>query len=377
MAKPNLNRPIARLWVLLAWFLAGAGTAYAATDVFYGGFAFAGRAVDQKTQYRYTYQLSQKKEADGTGYLDVTFRNFFRGNAEALKKTNLHFDLAKPGDAKTVLAFAFTGERVSIEEIGANYKVCINLTGQILILDYADMTVRAAYPQIWEVIHVFKHEPADPDITALLTGDQFGYRSEFFQKPLAACLSQVVLGKKSSRTVRVLRVDVEDEALPFLPERCREAPAAYAAWAAEQYGAFLSTELDLALLPYAKDATNAKMALRFSNTEMLQFTIPEPTYAFDLTIRKFKKVEAKRTRAEVLLVYGSYITVRFYEPEFDRVYFNEKLKIGLPKTVPVSQKDIDDCAAFQEALKNVLLESTQKMTADKKTRKILAKCKRS
>ena len=345
-------------------------------DVYFGGFALTGRADDQVANFPYILALNQRRASDDTPLLDSIFRGLFREHCSLFEKINLKFALAPGEGSKNVLAFAMTGERVSIEFVCDVFKCCINLSGLILILDYENMTVVSSYPLIWEYIHVFKTAPEEEQIIGLLLSDEAGFTSEFFQRPLLELFPWVTVEDRARRTVRLLSVDVEEEALPFLPTKYAQDLDAYKAWLAEQYSALLSSELDLAILPYAKDAANAKMALRFMNSEMLMFTIPDPTYGIDLTLRKFKKVVVKETRAERLLVYGAYIKSKLYEPEFNKIYFEDNMKVGVPKKIPISQKQVDDCAAYQETLKNVLLSSTEVMMQNGPAREVLEQCKR-
>jgi len=345
--------------------------------VIYSGFSFSGRAEDQTKTFPYLSQIAAEKSSDGTAWLDWLFRGLIWGNRELLTSIDLKAGSGSEAGSLKALAFAMTGERVSIEPVAGVYKCCINLSGQILILDYKTMMIVGSYPIVWEIIHVFNDAPKDADICALLQGSQNGLQSEFFKKPIIDLLPHVAVKDYSGRNLRILKVEIGDEALPFLSESCTNNQAAFKASIAEQCGAYMSSNLGLALLPYVKDSANGKMTLAFSNSEIVMFTIPEPTYGISIRLDKFKKVSAKETLSERLLVYGAYVTLKLYEPQFGTVYYENPTKIGVPKTVPMSQTYIDDFSVFQEALKNVLQKSAEEAMADKQARKVLEKCKRS
>jgi len=333
--------------------------------------------MDRDVNFPYLSRVSSVTSEDGTSFLDKLFRDLFLGNAEALKSIELKAEKGDGKESLKALAFAMTGERVSVEKVGSIYKCCINLSGQILILDFETMMVVGSYPLIWEIVQVYDNEPNSEDICGLLMSDQYGLQSEFFKQPIIDTLSTVGVKDNAGRTLRVLTVDINDKVIPFLSEDYANNLPAYKAWIAEQCGVDLSSEKGLALLPYAKDAANANMALAFANSEILMFTIPAPTYGISISLDQFKKVVAKETLAERLLVYGAYVTLKIYEPQFGKVYYENPVKKGIPKTVPASQEVVDDFAVFQEALKNVLQKAGNEAMNDKKGRKVLEKCKRS
>ena len=346
-------------------------------DVYFQGFALSGSFEDREINFPYLNRISGIMSDDGSPLMDRLLRDIFFKNVSELHGIDLKAEKASGSGSKNSLAFAMTGERISVEPVGGVYKCCINLSGQILILDFSTMMVAGSYPVIWEIIHVFDHLPAEDDIMAVLAGSQYGIRSEFFSKPIVDILPQISVKDYAGRTVRILDVDIADEAVPFLSVGYAQNLSAYKAWVAEQFGMNLSSDQGLALLPYAKDEANARMALSFSNTEMLMFTIPSPTYGISIRLDKFKKVVAQETLAERLMVYGAYVTVKLFEPEFGKIYYEAPFKFGVPKTIPASQSEVDDFSVFREALKNVLQKAGFDVMKDKQARKVLEKCKRS
>ncbi len=352
------------------------GSLYGA-PVFYQGVAFSGESVGVEARFPYLHQIHSLSGSDGSPWLEKLFRDLIWQNRDLMPSVELRAEKGTDKVDLKALAFSFSGERISVEPIGDVYKCCINLSGQILILDFETMMVVGSYPLIWEIIHVFTDEPQPEDIITLLTGSECGLQSGFFKQPIINILPQITVKDYSGRSLRILDVGVGEDALSFLDQRYLDHLPAYQSWIAEQCGANLSSEFGLALLPYLKDASNAKMALAFSSSEVLMFTIPEPTYGISIQLDNFKKVIAKETLAERLLVYGAYITFKLYEPQFGKVYFEEAIKMGIPKRIPVSQTIVDDCAVFQEAVKNVLLKAGREVMDNKKARKVLGKCKRS
>lgn len=341
-------------------------------DVFYGGFAIAGNTSDFEAFFPHINRLSRQKDAEGHNAFQEKFRRIFKSCAGTAPNFSLRYDGADDFGDQKVLAFAFTDERVSVEKVGGSYKCCINFGADLLILDFETMKVVGCEPIIWEIIDVFEGEPTDLEIDDVLV--RFMDSDEYFKQPLVSAFSKLSVRDFSRASMGVVNITVEEEALPFLPEVQRDHLDGYKRWMANQYKSFLSSELNVAVLPYGEKggAVTIRMADRFVNTERLNFKIEPPTYGIDLSLIRFKQVRGKETAAERLLIYGVYIHLKVHGSKFDEI-----IKKGLPKIVPqsVSDEEIDDFAAYQETLKNLFLKSTEVMQKDRTFRKkVLKQC---
>ena len=344
-------------------------------DVFYGGFSIAGNASDFKALFPHINRLSQEKNAKGRNAFQEKFREVFKDGAGEGGNFSLRFE--KVGDEagnQKVFAFAFTDERVSVEKVGGSYKCCINLGADLLILDFESMKVVGCEPIIWEIIDTFEEKPTEQEIDDLLI--RLMNSEEYFSQPLASSFSKLFVRDFSRSSIGLVNVIVEEEALSLLPEMQREHLEGYKRWMANQYKSFLSSELNVAVLPYGEKggAVSIKMAGRFKNTERLSFMIDPPSYGINLSLIRFKRVLQKESASERMLIYGAYIRLQVQNSKFDEV-----IKKGLPKIVPqsMSNEEIDDFAAYQEVLKNLFLKSTKTMLENKKfKKKVLKKCER-
>jgi hypothetical protein len=96
----------------------------------------------------------------------------------------------------------------------------------------------------------------------------------------------------------------------------------------------------------------------------------------DVDLKGFKKVLDKKTDAEALWIYGAFLGIRVYEPEFNTVYLDAPVKYGVSKVVPATQKAVDEFPVVSEALKGAFLSAIDQMQKDKNTNeKVLKKCK--
>ena len=105
-----------------------------------------------------------------------------------------------------------------------------------------------------------------------------------------------------------------------------------------------------------------------------------PTFAIDLGVKGFKKVLGESKPAEALWIYGAFLDLKVYEPEFQKVYFKtpdaSPIKFGVTKIVPKSQREVDEFPVVSEALKGVFLEAISQMCKDKNTQTtVISKCK--
>lgn len=370
------NDRLLRYWIGLLVILTfeAAGVASAAdstTKLFYGGFAFAGNAGGVEENYP---MASIVNEADGGRFFETQSRDFFRKNIDQFRTVSLSFDLARPHDTPLVLALALSDEKVLREELGEFHKLVIQLGFELLILDFETMEVVSSRPIRIELIDAGTKEFSDKEIASREQAMVEGADSQLFTA-LRTKLGGVRVGGKNQANLQIRTVSIGEKALPFLPEAYRKDPKTYAQGVAQQFGSLLTSQAGLAMLPYSKDGLNSKMALRFSDASVLQFKIPSPSFAIDLEVKGFKKVLNKSTDAESLWLYGAFLNVRVYEPEFNVVFYDAPAKYGVSKIVPISQKTIDEFPVVSEAMTGAFLTAIDQMQKNQTTNeKVLKKC---
>ena len=362
------------LLFIAAAISAVAGDFDTVSKLFYGGFAFAGNAGEIAKNYPIASMLDATK-GGGSHFFEAQSRDFFLKNAGLFHTVNLTFDLARPHDTPLVLALALSDEKVLREGLGDFHKLVIQLGFELLILDFDTMEVVSSRPIRIELIDAGKNEFSDDEVATRMRTMTEGPNSQLFSAILTK-ISTVKVGGKNQATLQIQTVSIGEKSLPFLPEAYRHAPSTYAQTVAQQFGALLTSQAGLAMLPYSKDGLNSKMALRFSDASILQFKIPPPTFAIDVDVKGFKKVLDKSTDAESLWIYGAFLGIRIYEPEFNVVFFDAPVKYGVSKIVPASQRNVDEFPVVSEALTGAFLTAIEQMQGDKNTNeKVLQKCK--
>jgi len=341
--------------------------------LFYGGFAFAGNVGDIAKNYPIASKLDRAGEANGR-FFEIQSRDFFLKHAGQFRNVSLAFDLVRPHDSPLVLALALSNERTLHEELGDFHKLVIQLGFELLVLDFDTMEVVSSRPISIEFIDAGKNDFSEDEVVSRMRAMVEGPESQLFSSILSK-IGAFRTGGKNQCTLQIHTVSIGEKSLPFLPDAYRNATGTYGQTVAEQFGALLTSQGGLAMLPYSKDGLNSKMALRFSDASILQFKIPAPTFAIDMDVRGFKKVLSKKTDAESLWIYGAFVNVRVYEPEFNEVFFDAPIKYGVSKIVPASQVNVDEFPVVSEALKGTFLSALDEMRKNQTTNeKVLKKC---
>jgi len=287
---------------------------------------------------------------------------------------NLQFGLARREDTPLVLALALTDEKVLRDEFNDFHKLVIQLGFEMLILNFKEQEVVCSQPICIEFIDASKEPFDEAAVRERMKKMIGGADSQLFAAVLAKA-DRIQPFSKNQATLQVRRVGIGEKALPFLPELLRQSTNAYAQTVAQQFGSLLTSKAGVALLPYAKDGLNTKMALVFSDASAVQFKIPDPTFAVDLDVKGFKKVLDKSTDAESLWIYGAFLGIHVCEPEFNLVYLDVPVKYGVSKVVPATQKSVDEFPVVSEALKGAFVSAIEQMQKDKNTNeKVLKKC---
>jgi len=343
-------------------------------DVFFGGFAFSGKAGDVEKSFPVASLLNVSKN-DEPPFLGRVVREFFQTNKNRFHRMNLLFGLARREDTPLVLALALTDEKVLREEFSDFHKLVIQLGFELLVLNFKEQTVVCSQPIYVEFIDAGKARFDDGAVRERMKSMIVGFDSQLFTAILAKA-DRIQPYSKNQATLQIRQVSIGEKVLPFLPEVLRQAPNAYAQTVAQQFGSLLTSKAGVALLPYAKDGLNTKMALVFSDASAVQFKIPAPTFAVDLNVKGFKKILDKKTEAEALWIYGAFLGVRVYEPEFSIVYLDAPVKNGVSKVVPATLRYVDEFPVVSEALKGAFVSAIEQMQKDGKTNeRVLNKCR--
>jgi hypothetical protein len=360
MVKPN-NKIIRLLSIpaVLALLFAFA-TPAAATSVQFGGFTFLGSFDDAPRNYRWSFELSQEKDAAGVSELNKAL------SAHLSKVNNPGFslDTALGDRAGLAMAFALDRETVSVEKIGTSWKLMVTLSAQALFFDFKEKAVVASWPSVVRYTDVKASEPTDDDIRQIVRGLYLGELGVNIFDDFAQSLSTLTLNPEVTRRVQVKQVTIGADARPFLPPQFSGNEENLKAMVAQEFSKALSVNQHIPVLPYtAGYAIQNSLALRFSDSSLLQLKIPEADYEIHLSLNNLKKIEFAKNAVGTSYVYGAYLGIKALEPVSNKIYLDATVKNGATKEVPASQTTVDDWPALQDALLILMTKFAQVLDA--------------
>ena len=322
------------------------------TNVFYAGFSFVGNHSDNQRLYPHSVALSKELDEKGLPILEQALYS----KVKSVSREDVVFVADELGDYRDgnalTMAFAVDWENIAIEKIGDLYKIVIDLHAQILLFDYSEKKVIGSYPVAIQIRDAQNKKPSDEYIRSVIRSIYLNnnYDVNIFDE-FTDRLSTVPVKASFGQHLQITSVTIEDKAVKHMPFSELAEKQAFQTLVAQNFGKYLSLNQNVSLLPYSKgEAIGSKMALRFSNGDIFNLTIPSPDYGIDLFVRGFKKVKAGETNAKVAWVYGSYLRIHVEQPDFKKVYLDIPFKNAAVKEVPKSQSTIDDWTAFQESL---------------------------
>lgn len=350
-------------------------TSFGAEKVYFGGVAFVGSLADKDTLYTHTYPLVKEKFGDEDNTTEQTYTARIRELSGSFSGMDL-ITHSKPslddGDA-LVMALAIDGENSTSYQLGSEntYKMTADLNALVLVFDYRTKLLVASRPIGLRLISVKDgSHPESADFKEL-------YRTMLHDdtspvsllNAFCAELKKLNVTRKASRRIQVRKVIVEEMAHKWLPDfyfTANEDNGKLSANIGQHFTKYLAHNTGANVLPYvassagsqkqARDLKNtgaalASMALKFSETDVVNLVIPDPDYAVDVILRGFSKSKGKENAGGESWIYGTYINIKFLQPTLDKTYLDQNLKnvyvSVLVKGSPVTKNQ--DWSAFNEA----------------------------
>ncbi len=113
----------------------------------------------------------------------------------------------------------------------------------------------------------------------------------------------------------------------------------------------ISSNTGIGLLPPATgQAIGGAMAARFADGKVYQLKIPEADYVIKLKLDAMKHGVINETPAVKTMLFGAFFNVSVVEPFSGKVFFDQPLRKGATKVVPVTQWQVDQWSASYETV---------------------------
>lgn len=336
---------------LLAVLFALLAPAAWATDnsqkVYWAGFAYTGDQAAVTTASPHSARVVNALGADAIN--QALSRPLKHRSPQHLQLIEQSFAMLDGSTSATVLAAALDRELVSVEVIGGQYKILVEVALQALFFDFRERQVIASLPMTLQRIDLRDTRPTEADIDAVIAGLLSGNAATDLPHVLASTLANARLPNASMRRLQVGTVSLTEASRAKLPA---------AHWdtllpptLAHELSKSIAANTGVALLPPASgQAIGGAMAARFADGKVYQLKIPEPDYLISLTVDALKEGVISETPAMKTWLFGAFFTINVREPLSGKVYFEQPLRKGASKIVPATQGEIDLWSARYETL---------------------------
>lgn len=316
-------------------------------EAYWAGFAFTG---DASARAEAVPHATAALEAGGIEALNARLLAALRRQPPA-HVALVEDDLAKldGSTSAVVLAAALDRELVSVERIGDQYKVLVELALQALFFDFRERQVIAAHPLTLQHIDVMERQPDASQLQAIVGSLLHGSSNTDLPQSLSRALADARLPNAAARRLQVGTVTLKDAARQKLPNPSSE--ALLRATLAHELTKTISASTGIGLLPPATgEAIGGAMAARFADGRVYQLKIPEADYIVELTVDDWRSGVINETAAMKQMLFGAFFSIRVTEPYSGTVYFDQALRKGATKVVPATQANVDQWSAYYDTL---------------------------
>ena len=314
--------------------------------IFYSGFSFSNTYESNSRLAGYTSKLITEINKDtginiiSSALLDTIKNSNFR-NIELDTENLLDFD--KYPDNAIVMSVALQHEEFT-QEYNYTSKTFLGFYDayfQILFYDFSNKNLIASIPYDFE-IQILSNEK--------LNKNQIQDRIKNFylnDKPfdqLEKKINQFSIKQKYERRIGVTTVTIQERAFDEMPANAKKNQNSIKNLIAQTFSKRLSMHHNIAIVPYMEGQSIGNvMKLRFVQTdEVYSIQLPNPDYHIHINLKGFKKVLAKTSAVEDLFLYGSFLDFKIFQPDLNKIYFDNGLRGVTKIKIPKGQSDIND-----------------------------------
>lgn len=314
--------------------------------VYYSGFSFSSTYDSNKTYIKYTADLIEKKNSD-TG-IDIISSELLR----TIKKikfdkidldTDNLLDFDKYPDEAIVMSIALQHEDFT-QEFNYNTKIYSGFYDayfEIFFYDFSDKSLIASIPFDFEIQMLSETKLDKAKILKRI--EEFYLKDNPFIN-LDEKINKFEIKRKYDRRIGVTKVNIAEKAFLEMPKDSKKFRNSYKNLIAQTFSKRLSKHHNIAIVPYMEgQAIGKSMKLRFIQSDKIySIKLPNPDYHIHLDLKGFKKVLAKSSDVEDLFLYGSFVNFKIYQPDLDKIYFDNMLRGVTKIKIPKGQIDINE-----------------------------------
>ena len=314
--------------------------------VFYAGFSFSNTYESNVTYAKYTSSLIKEKNPE-TGIDIVSSKLLERIKKSKFNKIDVDtenlLDFSKYPDNAIVMSVVLQHEEFTREfnYSSKTYNVFYDAYFQILFYDFSDKNLIASIPFDFEITILSKDKLDKKQILSRIKS--FYLNDEPF-KELDKKINKFNVKRKYNRRIGITNINIENRAFEEMPNNFKENQNSIKNLIAQTFSKRLSMYHNIAIVPYLEgQAIGKSMKMRFVQTdEIYSVKLANPDYHIHINLKGFKKVLHQTSDVEDLYLYGSFIDLKIFQPDLDKIYFNESLRGVTPIKIPKDQADLND-----------------------------------
>ena len=332
-----MNQKLFKLIFVLFFPLLFFSNLYAKENIIYGGFSYGSIIPDNS----YTKFLHNRSK--GQSFIDKNLLNTVKkinNNSFEISYETLKDNLSE--DDQNVIVLALDSEQIEhITITGDNItRTDIILNFQIIFFNAKNNFLTASIPlEINKSVNSSKKLTKEQIIQELKKLYQNDVMKHFLQ-----IVQNFNLKIKYKNRIGVTKVIFEKKAEDYIVKNSKNNDIFKKNRFANSLGSFLSYNNNIAIVPYGEDRSSSSLMLTFENTQR-EIKLPDPDYHIHLTIRGFKNILFKEGNIDEQWIYGSYIKIKFLQPDLDKIYFEEKFKNAL--NVEFSKRSTNNKESFE------------------------------
>ena len=314
--------------------------------VFYSGFSFSNTYESNEAFAKYTRNLI--KEINPKTGIDIISSKLLermkniKFNKIDLDTENL-LDFTKYPDNAIVMSVVLENEEFTQEfnYSSKTYNGFYDAYFQILFYDFSDKNLIAAIPFDFEIQILSKDKLDKKQILNRIK--DFYLNNEPF-KELDEKINKFNIKKKYDRRIGITLVNIEDKAFEEMPDNYKKIQNSIKNLIAQTFSKRLSKHHNVAIVPFLEgQAIGKTMKMRFvQSDEIYSINLANPDYHIHINLKGFKKVLAKSSASEDLYLYGSFVDLKIFQPDLDKIYFNEGLRGVTKIKIPKDQTEVND-----------------------------------
>ena len=314
--------------------------------VFYSGFSFSNTYESNSSHTKYTSDLIKKKN-NKTG-IDIISSSLLESikNSQFTKidlDTENLLDFNKYPDNAIVMSVVLQHEEFTQEYNFASkvYSVFYDAYFEILFYDFSDKNLIAAIPFDFEIRTLSESKLNKKQILKRIK-DFYLINNPF--DDLNKKINKYNIKRKYDLRIGITSIDVHDRAFNEMPPNLINNQRIIKNLIAQTFSKRLSLHHNVAIVPYIEGQSIGKtMKMRFVQSDIVySINLANPDYHIHIYLQGFKKVLARSSDVEELFLYGSFINLKVFQPDIDKIYFNESLRGVTKIKIPKDQTDIND-----------------------------------